>query len=499
MKTTFSALTGCAFAVCFWAAGAHAKDFGDGLENLSPSRVLTNQNAHSDHWKSIGRIRSDDGSSCTATLIDTRADDSTSATPAYVLTSGHCLYRKDNGVIITDLPVTGTITFNYFADTVEHQQPYPLKRINWSSMQGVDLAIVELHASLDSLIAAGIEPLHIAQKTPAAGADILVVGAPLGFESPYLRMAACTLQQSDEFIEQPWVWRHTVKNQCQDLKQGSSGSPVLTRETNQIVAVLNTTTLSSNGQNAAVVPVDETPPLRQSGNFGNPVSYLRQCFVAGQFQTDPEICPLFPTFSVEPSGIAKYHTKVKLSPEGKEIYPDWDMAFAIDKPFYRYKTVRQAIQCENPRDYSPAITAENARINARIGPQTGLHMLCILGVDSADERPSIGLMRNALTLATELQAAGPASPAQVQISRRADSYVITWHFDTQQISKQTLKVGPVSSTDCSDAASYRGAWRRLILRPHQLPAKVCTIAYDHAGQPSAIREDVLERVNPEAG
>jgi len=473
MKSQRSLVISCALSLYTLAANAQSMDFGDGLENLSPSRVLANQQGHHDHWKAIGRIQSDDGSTCTATLIDTRTDSNVEASPAYLLTSGHCLYRKNNGVIIADQPVTGTVTFNYFADTIEHQQPFTLKRVNWSSMQGVDLAIVELQASLESLIAAGIEPLQMAEKTPQADTDILIVGAPLAFESPYLRMAACTHQPSGELIVHPWVWRHTVQNQCKDLKEGGSGSPILSRATNQLFAVLNTATPAN-------------------GNFGNPISYLRQCFVAGRLSTEREVCPLFPAFSVEPGAPIRRYTKVRLDAEGNEVYPDWNMAFSIDKPLYRYKTVREAIKCENPHDYSHAIEATNARINARIGPQAGIHMLCIVGVDSADERPSPGLMRNALTFATELQTPSAPSPAQVQITPRSGRYTIKWDYDPRLISKQTFKSGPAPSTDCNDPAGYRGAWRTLYVSQHQLPMKICTVAYDHADQQSEVREDVLE-------
>lgn len=488
MKSKPSLVICCALSLYSLAAISQPIDYGDGMENLSPSRLLTNQQGRFDHWKGIGRIRSDDGSTCTATLIDTRTDSSAETGPAYVLTSGHCLYRKHNGLILVDQPVTGTVTFNYFADTVEHHQPFALKRVNWSSMQGVDLAVVELQASLETLIAAGIEPLQLAQEAPYAGTDVLTVGAPLGFKSPQLRLAACSHELSAEFIEQPWVWRHTVRNQCKDLRMGSSGSPVLTRNTNEVFAVINTTTLLSPGANAADSPISDG----NFGNFGNPISYLRPCFVAGHFSNDPEICPLFPTFSVEPAAPVRSRTKVKLDAEGNEIYPDWNLAFTIDKPFYRYKTVQHAIECEDPRDYSSAVEGKDARINARIGPQAGTHMLCLLGVDSADERPSPGLMRNALTFATELQPASPASPAQVQISHQGGRYIVNWNYDPDLIRKQTFKVGPTPSTDCSDPAGYRGAWRTLYVAQQRLPVKVCTYAYDHADQRSELREDVLE-------
>jgi V8-like Glu-specific endopeptidase len=481
------------------SAVAQSSDVGDGLENLSPSRVLNNQQGRYDHWKGIGRLQSEGGRACTATLIDTRTSADTATGPAYVLTSGHCLYRKNSSVILADQPLSGSVTFNYFADTLAQQQPYPLKHVNWSSMQGVDLAVIELDATLDTLMEAGIQPLQMAEDAPEAGTDILVVGAPLPFPAPYLRMAACTQQTSGEVIEQPWVWRHTVKNQCKDIEAGSSGSPLLIRDSNQLFAVINTTTLATEGQTLELVPSAETTRSDLDGNFGNPISYLRPCFVEGKFTSDPETCPLFPTFSLEFSNSVARYAKVKLGEDGNEIYPHWNAAFSIDKPFYRYKTVRQARLCETPDYYSPAIKSEDARIETQIGPEVGVHMLCILGVDSTEERPSPGLMRNALTLAVELQAPSDPSPPQVQISQRFRSYSINWKFDQRLISHQTFKLGPVESTNCNDSTGYKPAWRKVTVPPEKLPLKVCTYAYDHADQPSQVREDLLVAREAEPG
>ncbi|GAB7531655.1 serine protease [Pseudomonas sp. 3A(2025)] len=494
MKSILPASISCVLALSSLAASAQSADYGDGLQNLMPSRVLNNQDGRHDHWKGIGRIQSDGGRSCTATLIDTRSANSAVTAPAYVLTSGHCLYRKHNGVILDNEPVTGAVTFNYFADTLMQQQPYPLKRVIWSSMQGVDLAIVELDTSLNSLIQAGIQPLKAAEEIPATGTDILLVGAPLPFETPYLRLAACTLQSAGAVIEHPWVWRHNLKNQCLDVETGSSGSPVVTRDSNQVIAVLNTTTLSSTGKNPNLV---QTPDAR-SGNFGNPVDYLRRCFVDGEFKADPRICPLFPVFSIELAVLARHgrYAKVIEDAQGKPVYPRWDVAFSIDKPFYRYKAVSQTLECENPDHYSHTIAASDARIDDLIGPRAGTHLLCILGVDSADERPTQGVLRNALTLAVELQAPSPPSPPEVNITRTTDSYTITWQHGGERVSRHTFKAGPPDTTDCNDPTGYKRVWRSLTPFARRLPLKVCTYAYDHADQRSAVREDLLKGTYP---
>lgn len=245
-----------------------------------PVQSLLNADGSRDHWNGIGRIKSRGGSSCTATLIDTRSTDSPPDAPAYVVTSGHCISRQ-NGVIITDREVEGSIQFNFFTDSTARS--YPLKRINWSSMQGVDLAVVELKPTLKSLIDDGIQPLALASEMPEQDREILWVGAPLTRDTGHLRMAACVHKTSEVIMEQPWVWRHTVRNQCRGVDTGASGSPLLTRDNNEVYAVLNLTNQASSA-NATEDFSDEIPgfpPMVADSNYGNPVTLLNKCFVSG--------------------------------------------------------------------------------------------------------------------------------------------------------------------------------------------------------------------------
>lgn len=470
---------------------AQANDFGDGLANLAPSRILENHDGRFSHWSGIGRIAAKNGLHCTATLIDTRSPSSPADAPAYLLTSGHCVERK-NGLIVTDRAVKGTIQFNFFTDT--KAQTFALKRIVWSSMQGVDLALVELVEPLNSLIDAGIAPVRIAENAPAAGHDILQVGAPLALGTGHLRLAACTLEDSGAILERPWFWRHTVKNQCRDAKKGGSGSPMLTRENNEVFAVLGTTTQDSSPIPPVELP-QGFPQLSADSNYGNPVSFLRRCFVDGTLSQDPEQCPLFPTFSADFKSPAKQYAKISLNEQGQPIYPTWDLHFSLDTPFYRYKRVERASECENPHDYSPAIPAKDARIDEVIGSRTGLHLLCLVGVASADERPSQGLMRNALTLAVELLAVGPTELPKLNISRVEDGHGVSYVQDPRLFSHYTVKIGPPERIDCADPAGFSKArpWGHFF-SSQQLPVKMCTQAYDLNGQPSPVRENLLPLV-----
>ncbi|MBI6854357.1 trypsin-like peptidase domain-containing protein [Pseudomonas cichorii] len=483
----------CCVASLLHLPAAAAHDLGEGLISLAPSKVLLEADGQSVHWNGIGRIKSKKGSHCTATLIDTRSPDSPDDAPAYLLTNGHCISRR-NGLIITDSEIKGTVQFNFFTDSLAYS--YPLKRVNWSSMQGVDLAIVELQPTLASLIADGIQPLRLTNQMPEDGREILSIGAPLYIGTGHLRMAACVHQSSGEILQQPWVWRHTVSNQCKDIAKGSSGSPLLTRDTGEVFAVLNLTNQPSPESSAAkgeVTLPPGFPPQAVDSNFGSPVTSLNECFIDGVLTTDPQQCRLFPVHSIlfeKPPG---QFAKVRLDALGNEVYPSWDLQFRVDKPFYRYKKVDSPLECENPVGYSATITSRDARIDDPIDARVGINWLCIIGASSADERPSHGMMRNALTLAVELLAAGPTSDPQVHIKKnRFGSYEVNWLSDPGRIDYYTAKIGPVSTTDCTDPQGFRRRLgSNLVLRKKSLPMKICTYAHDANGQRSSVREDIV--------
>ncbi|RMQ42175.1 Trypsin domain-containing protein [Pseudomonas cichorii] len=494
---SFKVFAGACCVASLLQLSAHAqsatRDPDEGLLALSSSRVLYNADGQNARWNGIGRIKSRKGSHCTATLIDTRSPDSPADAPAYLVTNGHCISRK-NGRIITDAPIDGTIQFNFFTDSTALS--YPLKRVRWSSMQGVDLAIVELQTTLDALIADGIQPLRLASQLPEEGRAILSIGAPMFAGTGHLRMAACTHQYSGAIMQQPWVWRHTVRNQCQDISVGSSGSPLLTRDTHEVFAVLNLTNQPSPEDSALEDEVTLPPgfPLQVAGsNYGSPITLLNECFVDGLFNPDPVHCSLFPTFTITFATQPRQYAKIRLDAEGREIYPRWNVQFAVDQPFYRYKKVDQPLQCEDPVGYGNATAAQDAHIDAPVDARIGINWLCIIGLSAPEARPSLGMMRNALTLAVELQAAGPTIAPRLHIEKNQfGTYEVHWLHDSSQIDHYTVKIGPAATTDCSDPQRFkRRLGNHLVLRKKSLPVKICTYAHDVNNQRSSVREDIV--------
>jgi V8-like Glu-specific endopeptidase len=490
MKTIYLLLSGI---LCLSSAlsVAHSKDYGEGLQNFTESKVLKNEDGSHNHWRGIGRFITKLGN-CTATLLDTQDPSVPLPTPAYVLTAGHCI-ELTNANIVTNKPISGFMQFNYFTDTAP--QNYVLKKIAWRSIQGVDLTIVELDVSLQTLLKEGIQPLRLATSRPADGTDALIVGAPLGFDEITLRMAACTLQQAAEIVEGRWVWRNTLMTRCKDIEGGSSGSPLLDRSTNEIIGVIGTGNLTIQAY-----PCERHAPCTPAGGryiaipgdvYGNPTNFLSGCFVQGRLvQDETSFCPLYPVFSVSAAADSpQRYRRIGKNDDGSTEIPTWNYHFTINTPFYRHKTVRTAVDCEKPQDYSGVTSARDAFINTGIGDQVGMYFLCIAGVDSADQRPSEGLIKNVLSLPVEILANAPT--AQPELSFSAGVQVLTSENEPPGRT-YAYKFGATGTTDCSDKTDYSTseylyAW----LDNSDLPGTFCTIAYDISGQASEPRMDIL--------
>jgi len=231
---------------------AHARDYGEGRANHSDAIALDNAGGLHAHWRAVGRLQMTDPTSqsrCTAALIDSRDRIHGASGPAYILTSGHCVSRHSLN-FTSDLPVAGHVDFDYFLGNTQNTERYALKKVIRATMRGADLALIELDAPLRSLLEKGIEPLALSAQAPVAGMDLMIVGAPSGHEdAPGLRLALCTHVAQEDLVEDVYVFRHFHKHHCAGVASGSSGSPVLDRWSNRIVAVLSTSTNKAKEEN----------------------------------------------------------------------------------------------------------------------------------------------------------------------------------------------------------------------------------------------------------
>lgn len=391
----------------------HARDLGEGAVNGSTSRALQNSEHHYELWSGIGRLSLQSGGSCSAVLLDTRNRQGLATGPAYLLTSGHCVLFQF-GSARTNLPVEANVTFHYFYDTPQRHRQYAIRTARWSSLVGTDLAVLEVKATLASLIQAGINPLKLASHQAYESHDVLNVSAPSGFTEHGLRLSVCAEQTAGTFIDHPGVFPLATRNHC-DLHAGSSGSPMLNRRTNEIMGIVSKV---GAYRNTPAPPDCEHSSSCQAArfNYSYSASFLYHCFIDGVFTSDGADCSLEPVelTVTQPWNLKSYVHRTQ-SAAGQIILPAWDFRFSLQTPFYRYKAVRNARNCKAPDHYSTAISAEDAYINAEIGPQNGAHALCIIGVHSVQQSLTRAKLNNVFTRAVYLSAM-PAAPIQA-ISR----------------------------------------------------------------------------------
>lgn len=200
-----------------------------------------------------GVARLEMGSNCTGTVVDTGVDDG----PAYVITNGHCtgdVSRPAQSVTV------GADWFGqgYLLDTHDNPAPYTITAevLEYSTMRGRDVSLVRLEESLGTLRALGIRPVPIIDEEPAEGTKVRNIAAPvqdLDHGEWVLRGGDCTLTRQTDLIEFSWLWRDSWANDCPGVRQGSSGSPLLTVGADggpeAIAAVINTTTWAADPAN----------------------------------------------------------------------------------------------------------------------------------------------------------------------------------------------------------------------------------------------------------
>ncbi|UVK99115.1 hypothetical protein [Pseudomonas sp. B21-048] len=129
------------------SSAVQARDLGEGAVNGSTSKALQNSEHYYELWSGIGRLGLPSGESCSAVLLDTRNRQSRAIGPAYLLTSGHCVFFE-YGSARTNLPLKASVTFHYFHDVPQRKRQYAIRTARWSSLVGTDLAVLEVDATL---------------------------------------------------------------------------------------------------------------------------------------------------------------------------------------------------------------------------------------------------------------------------------------------------------------------------------------------------------------
>lgn len=466
---------------------SYARDLAEGLTEQSPSAALENKDHRYPQWTGIGSLKNALGQTCNAVLLDTRDHRGKAVGPAYVLTSGHCVFFS-YGTARLRQAITADVTFNYFHDTPERHVTYAVKTAHWSSMAGTDLAVLELDTSLAVLVTNAIMPLKLASQRQATDREVINVGAPTGFLKKGLRMSACVESTINNFAEHPGVFPSALRNRCNGLRPGSSGSPMLDRNTNEITSIISK--VASAIQRDILNSCQNNSACEAAKfNYSYPANDLYYCFVDGVFRNDTLTCQLKAVeITLDEPWNLKPYVHLQRDAADQVIRPTWNLRFSIQEPFYRFKAVNDISDCARTHGYQIAVASDEAYINLPIGPVLGSHVLCILGVQKAEQPLTVALLRNVFTHSVFLINPAPAP----QLKHR---YHITWENQHSSFSRHYYySVNSAISTPCGDIDDerYTLSLDGIFLEIAELPITLCSYARNNTGQPSAIRTDVIE-------
>src|SRR5262249_42535250 len=256
-----------------------------GATDGGPSVLLSNADGLNPY---SGVVRVQARATCTGIFLVTTTDDDArgGAASAWVATNGHCVAFPGTNQVLLDQPGSGSVVFDFFIDTQRRQLRVPVRRVAYATMKGQDIALGGLSGRGDDLRRAGYEPWRPVLNLPADDEPVVVVGAPLQVDPAlaYLRLAACTLEgRAPRLFEFTWHWYGFERMGCSDIQAGSSGSPVISRRTGRIVALINT---SNAGQawdtaceiNSPCEPTRTGSVQPENTSYATPLVGIDRCF-----------------------------------------------------------------------------------------------------------------------------------------------------------------------------------------------------------------------------
>jgi hypothetical protein len=212
--------------------------------------------------------------------------------------------------VIRNQPLTAQVQFHYFVDTAARRVTVRARETGWSTMKGIDLALIELSATLGDLAAQGIRPLRLASSEPQTGRPVFwtgISGSPIPPELQFVRLGRCTLGNREQLIEGPWIWNNDLSNDCPDLYAGASGSPLFDAASGEVIGVISTSTLLNFEQgpdydcqvNRPCVIGPGGPKMERDISYAAPVQGITRCFdQINALDLARPGCPLDPGFQL---------------------------------------------------------------------------------------------------------------------------------------------------------------------------------------------------------
>ncbi|MEU5421235.1 trypsin-like peptidase domain-containing protein [Streptomyces sp. NPDC020667] len=451
-------------------------------------------------FRASGRLVGGGGTTCTATLVHASGKPDPAA-KALVLSNGHCVSdTMGTNEVLVDRPAEPDWTFTpaYFHDNPTAHRTFPVERVAYATMKGIDVSVLQLLATYGELARMNVTPRTLAAARPTPGTPLQAAHAPTDGVDPdrqFLRLSACEVTGSSVALhEHTWLWRDFTRTDCLGISGGSSGGPVTTADGERIVGMLNTVSTPGylgcglgrpceGGAPGLVVPKDNTV-------YATPVDAVASCLDATGLRLDRDGCGLDrgeqvdvtssgqQTRSETPQGPARWDAKVTPHTGAHHAY----VAFKTG-PF-------GAVDCTDPRGYTRPrpLPAAGVEYTGLLPKRDNLYVLCAVG--GPDARPGGGAWAKSLRHPSYAYArvdnTPPAVAPQADIQHfgeGADStyWVRPVHLPWE-ITSYKVKYGPKSGTDCSAPEGYRPYLGiPASLKGSEAPWTYCAIGYDNAG------------------
>ena len=475
------------------AALALAATAGAGEHRNQPppsSELLRNANGANDAFTGVAQFLAN--SRCTGSLVDPSGAGAP-AGKAWLLTAGHCISLEPYGVI-RNQPLALPAQFNYFVDTRNNTVTVRTRTVGWSTMKGVDLALVELEATLGDLAARGIRPLSLASTAPDSGAPVYwtgISGTPIPAEQQYLRLGRCTLGRSVQLIESSWIWHNDLSNDCPDLYAGASGSPLFDARSGEVIGVIGTSTLLNFRQgpdydcqvNRPCVIGFRRTEMQINTSYASPVHGLARCFdQRNELDVQRPGCTLDPGFQLTVRSGAN-----EVRPEVAGVPAAWDAALSGSQRYYAYKHFRAGDDdCADLTGYSrPFAVADAPVIRDRIGRNDGYYFLCVIAGDEPSIDSSWQQPAHASARFKRLDSQPPVVAVDYVLDQLLNGYRLTnltGGDGPSGLGVVQFKRGPLSTTNCLDPRDYRVQTSiPAVIRTSELPDRICWLTTDRAG------------------
>ncbi|MEU8225970.1 serine protease [Kribbella sp. NPDC048915] len=220
-------------------------------------------------------------SNCSASLV--RYTGSVDTDKALVLTNGHCYEGGflQPGQVLVNRASSRSITLlrpdSSRAGTIRAE------RILFGTMTKTDMIVYQVNESYASIKSRlNVTPLTLAEQAPSDGAGMAVVS---GY---WKRIYTCSVQATiPQLREGDWTWQNSIKYRqpgCETIG-GTSGSPVVSTSTGQVIGVNNTG--NEDGEQCTVnnpceVDADGNITVDQGAAYGQQTWWLYTCLTANR-------------------------------------------------------------------------------------------------------------------------------------------------------------------------------------------------------------------------